>query len=180
MFRKRPPGPDAETIERGDRYWFLIEETLDFSGAILEASGTIRWRYLTSPRRSPYSLVNLKRKPDFLVLNPDGLDLLRIRRDKRLPPIFHMIEGSRVVGRIRLRSILRNTYTLDFEEGPTWTVRMPLYTVNFWGESSVNSHVWILTGPSKKQWNLLSEPGATNVRLLSGLAFIHREWWCYS
>jgi hypothetical protein len=81
MFRKRPPGPDAETIERGDRYWFLIEETLDFSGAILEASGTIRWRYLTSPRRSPHSLVNLKRKPDFLVLNPDGLELLRIRRE---------------------------------------------------------------------------------------------------
>ena len=29
------------------------------------------------------------------------------------------------------------------------------------------------------QWTLLAEAGADDVRLLAGLAFIHREWWCY-
>ncbi len=180
IFRRIPIEPDAEIIEHGDKYVFGIENTLDFSGVILEASGIIRWRYQTSPRRSPYSLFNLIRKPDFVLLNPDGLELLRICQHKRLPPIFQIIERNRVVGTIRLRSILRNKCSLDFEDGLMWDFHMPLFTVCFWGKSNVNSYVWVQVGPGKRQWNLLSGHKDTNIRLLSGLAFIHREWWCYS
>ena len=57
---------------------------------------------------------------------------------------------------------------------------MPLFTVYFHGESSSNSRVWVVVGPSKRQWTLLAEAGSDDERLLAALAFIHREWWCYS
>jgi len=104
--------------------------------------------------------------------------VLRVRKVGRFPPRFEMIENGVSVGTIRRRGFLRNRYTVDFPSGPSWTIHLPLFTLNFGGVSSAGGKVWILVGPPKLQWNLLFQSGAADVRLLFALAFIHREWWC--
>jgi hypothetical protein len=178
--RDQQTRPDAGDIERGIQYCFQIGRETDSPGVILCKPNVIRWQYETRPRRSPYSLMNLLKKPDFVITNPGGQEVLQVRRVKRLPPSFEMIEHNQVVAKIAMRSILRNKYRLEFKAGPIWTFCMPLFTVFFWGESTAGTKVWVRVGPSKKQWNLLAEPGVDSVHLLSGLAFIHREWWCYN
>ena len=177
---ERHARPNALDLERGAYYAFQIDIKLDAPGVIVAKPGVICWRYETRPKRSAYSPINLFRKPEFVITNIEGQELLSIRRCTRLPPCFEMIENGQVVGKIALRSILRNKYTLQFHAGPVWTFRMPLFTLNFRGESTEGTYVWARVGPQKTQWNLLVESGADSLHLLSGLAFIHREWWCYS
>ena len=180
MTSRRPPSP--EEIERGVPYSLQLNGALDCPGAILAEPGNanVRWHCRTDPCRSPYSPLNLLRKPDFVLTDPEERVVLRIRRNSRVPPRFNMIQDGEVVGTICLRSILRNKYAIALKAGPTWTFRMPLFTVHFHGESTAESRVWVAVGPSKLQWTLLAQPGTDDLRLLAGLAFIHREWWCYS
>jgi hypothetical protein len=174
--------PSPEDIERGVQYSFQLGDALDCPCAILAEPGmaTAGWHCGTEPRRSPFSPLNLLRKPDFVLMDHEERVVLRIRRKSRVPPRFDMIQNGQVVGTIGLRSILRNKYAIALNAGPTWTFRMPLFTICFHGESTAESRVWVAVGPSKRQWNLLAQPGTDDVRLLAGLAFIHREWWCYS
>lgn len=139
----------------------------------------MRWHYQTEPCRSAYSFLNLFRRPDFVLLDHDEKEVLRIRRRTRFPPRSDILQNGEVVGTIRLRSVLLNRYSLVLKAGPTWTFRMPLFTIRFYGESSANSRVRVLMGP-KVQWMLHLSAGADDVRLVAGLAFIHRQWWCYS
>jgi hypothetical protein len=124
--------------------------------------------------------LNLFRKPDFVLFDAEEREVLRVRRTTRFPARFEIIEGGRVIGEIALRSILRNQYTIEFDAGLRWLVRMPLFTTYFAGASSTGTRAWIVVGPSERQWRLLVEPEADSVHLLCGLAFIHRERWCYS
>ena len=178
--RQRPPSPDQ--IERGVQYVFQLSQDACYSGAIHAEPGTwaVRWYFRTEPCRSPVSPLNLFRRPDFVLRDVEEREVLRIRRTTRFPPCFNMIENGAVVGTVRLRSILLNKYEIVLNAGPTWTFRMPLFTIHFHGESSSNSRVWVYVGPSKMRWTLLAESGTDDVRLLAGLAFIHHEWWCYS
>jgi hypothetical protein len=125
-------------------------------------------------------LLILPPKPDLVFTNPDQQEILRIRRSSYFPPQFELMENGGVVATISLRSILRNKYTFEFKAGPTWTFYMPLYSILFPGESTNGDHFWVRVGPSKRQWNLLVPTGVDGVQLLSCLAFVHREWWCYS
>lgn len=175
-------GPTPDDVERGVQSCFQISTASDSSGWIRtqpEATD-FRWQFGTEPKRSAWSPLNLLRKPDFVVRDQEMREVLRIRRLSRIPSRFEVIQAGELVGTIRLRSLLRNRYTLDFREGSTWTFRMPLFSIQFYGMSTTGSRVWVIVGPGKRQWNLLMDPESDDIRLLACLAFIHREWWCYS
>jgi hypothetical protein len=174
----RPPTPDQ--IERGVPYFFQLSWATGYPSWIIAEPGnpTVRWHCRTEPCRANFSPQNLIRKPDFVLLDHEEREVLRICRTTRLPPRFNMIQNGEVVGTIGLRSIFQNKYAINLKAGPKWTFRMPLFTVYFHGASSSNSRVWVIVGPSKMEWSLLTEAGTDDLRLLAGLAFIHREWWC--
>jgi len=177
----RHTGPDTVSIERGAKFWFQVENIPESPGVVVRGVPEDgRWRYETQPKRSVYSPFNLLKKPDFVVADGQGQEVLRVRRSGRFPARFEMLENGQSIGKIVLRSILRNKYTIEFKDGSIWTFHMPLFTIYFSGESTVGSHVWVMVGPSKREWNLLFETGAEDKHLAFGLAFIHREWWCYS
>jgi hypothetical protein len=179
--RERYIDPSPSEIERGAGYVFQLDGgASDAPGCIYDNAGNACWNYRTEPRRSAYSPLNLVRKPDFVLLDHESQEVLRISRNTRVPPRFDIIQNGGVVGTIGLRSILRNKYMLTLKGGPAWTFRMPLFTIHFYGKSSVDSRVWVVIGANKTEWYLLTQAGTTDVRLVGGLAFIHREWWCYS
>jgi hypothetical protein len=171
---------DGTALAEGKHYCFQIGSETEWPGVVFAEPGVMRWRYTTDPKRSPWSSANLFGKPEFVVTDTDGNESLRVRRASRFPPRFEITEQGRVVGRISLQSILRDRYILQFGEEPAWTFHMPLFTVSFRAVSTSGREVLVRVGPSKKQWNILAEPGTDSCRLLCSLAFIHREWWSYS
>jgi hypothetical protein len=56
---------------------------------------------------------------------------------------------------------------------------MPLFTVYFYGRLNDDTRVWVVVGPSKMQWNVLTESALDDVRLLAALAFVHNQWYNY-
>jgi hypothetical protein len=170
---------DGTDFADGKQYCFQIGSEAEWPGVILGEPGVIRWRYTTDPKRYPWSPSNLFGKPEFVVTDSDGQEVLRVRRDTRFPPRFEMVERGEPVASISLRSLLRNRYTIQVGDEPAWTFRMPLFTVYFRAESASGQEILVQVGPTKKQWNLLAEPGTDSLYLLGALAFIHREWWSY-
>ena len=79
-----------------------------------------------------------------------------------------------------MRSLFRIKYSIDIQGAGSWTFRLPLFTVQFRGDSQAGTDVWVIVGPSKMEWNILIRPGTNDLRLLAALAFIHNEWWNYS
>lgn len=177
--RTTSPPPD-ETRENGAKYYSIVSWDGSQPNEVLDDSDVLRWRCELSPPRPPLSLLNLYRKPEYQVLTPKGHKLLTIRRIKRLPATFEMSDGDAIVGTIQLRSILRNKFKVCLSNGDEWTIRMPLFTVYFWAESTAGSRVWILVGPSVMRWNILVEPGIDNAHLVPALTFVQREWCVYS
>src|SRR5487761_1092453 len=154
------PGP--EDVKRGVPYALLLHGVVnEVPASIFDAPDTAepRWHFTTRPRRSPWSILNLRRKPELLMLDREEREVLRIRRRRRIPPCFDLIEKGQHVGTIRLRSVLRNRYTLTMNGGPTWTFRMPLFTVLFYGESSIGTRLWVLMA-HKTEWHLLIQAQA--------------------
>src|SRR5687768_6716531 len=168
----RPPTHDQ--IERGVPYLLQLGWGLGYPGWIFAeaepGTATVRWHCRTEPCRSNFSPLSLIRKPDFVLLDHEEREVLRIRRNTRFPPRFNIIHIGEVVGTIGLRSILQNKYAINLKAGPKWIFRMPLFTLHFYGVSSSNARVWVVVGPSKMEWTLLTEAGANDVRLLAGLA----------
>jgi hypothetical protein len=179
MSPKPPPGPDANDQLHGEKFRLVLENTLDFAGSVTDDSGQVLLRYAMDPAQSPYSLLNLFRKTDFVVSNADGVELLRIRRRRSVFPYFELVEHKTVVGTIQCRNFSGTAYTMTLPEQSQWSVRMPSFSLSFWAESSSGAHLWILVGPSKRQWNVLFQPGVNSLPCIAGLAFIHRRWWCY-
>lgn len=105
--------------------------------------------------------------------------MLRIKRGRGFVPSFEMIEGGAIVGRVIYGSILRTKCTLEFAGEPGWAIRQPLFTVFFAGVSTEGRRAWIRVGPSKRQWNILTQPGADSMHLLSALALLHWEYWTH-
>jgi hypothetical protein len=171
--------PDPKEIEQGAAYVLHIISTPEDWGRIYDRQGVIVWKYETDPPRPSHSLLNIIRKPDFVLLDPSGKEVLRIVRKMRFPARFSIVQDGREVGRIARRSVLRNKYSIEYEGGSAWLFRMTLFSVRFPGVSKEGNRVWILVGPSKKQWNVLVERQADSVKLVGSLAFLHREWWCY-
>lgn len=179
FWKRTTSAPSDETFENGAKYYSIISWDGSNPGEIFDDSEVLRWRCELRPARSPRSPLNLYRKPAFVVRTPDGNEVVVIRRVRRFPAKFEMVDHEKVVGIIRLQSILRNKYLITLSDGYEWTVRMPLFTVYFWAESSEGSRIWIIMGPVMK-WSYLVEPGCDNAHLVSALSFIHREWCVYS
>lgn len=180
-FRSKPSlTPTDDELENASAYCFKLDNSADYPGSIFAESGRLCWRFETLPRRSAYSPLNLFRKPVFVALDVESHEVLRIRVQPGATRRFDLIQDGLVVGTIQRRGFLRSTYTCSFSGGPVWTVKMPLFTLLFQGKSTNGLTVWIRVGPSKKQWNVLTCLNGDDVRLIAALAFIHREWWCYS
>jgi hypothetical protein len=175
--------PDKECLAHGAKYVCQIERGGNGrNGVVRDDQGTIRWRYGTRENWPPGRWVeNPFHKLDF-VISAEGepKDELVIRRISFLPSAFKIIEGGNTVGTIRMRSLLRIRYAIEIQGAEPLTLRLPLFTVRFWGGSADGPTTWVLVGPSKMQWNVLIRPGINDRPLIAAIAFIHNEWWNYS
>jgi len=176
---RRIAGPSEQVIERGFKVSSWLDANERASGAILSIDGEAMWRCRTEPSRHPHSPLNILRKPDFVVSDLQGCDVVQIRRTSRLPPRFDIVREGQIVGHIALRSVFRTRYTIALTTGATWSFHMPLYTVAYWGRSSTGSSMWVFLD-SRKCWRLLFEDEDVGLETLSAMAFIHREQWCYN
>lgn len=173
--------PDKECVANGHKFLSQIDRGKDgHSGAVLDEQGVIRWRYGT--RKNPFvpCLGNPFNKPDFVIADPDGRDEVVIRRASFIPPVFNIMEAGRIIGTVKMRSVFRNRYTIDIESVNSWTFRMPLFTIRFFGVSRSGPEIWVAVGPSKMEWSILIKRDAREWPLLAALAFIHVEAWNYA
>ena len=180
MEMKRPEPPTKEIFARATEVHSCLENTIDYSGKILDQEGNILWQFETHPRRSPHSWANLRDRPSFIVSDADGSEKLRVSRGPRRREYIIQQEGT-PIGTIRLLSWLRNDYSIHFHEGRSWQFRMPLFSVHFYGVASDGERIWTFVGPRTKTiWNTLFPEGVYDLPLAASLSFIHRQWWCYS
>lgn len=178
--RTRSVLPDPECVAHGVKFCSQIDRGRGgHSGALLDENGSIRWRYGT--RNNPFSLrrENPFNKPDFVISGPDAIDEAIIRRASFIPSVFNIMQTGAVIGRVEMRSIFRNKYAIDVDSVSSWTFRMPLFTVRFFGDSRAGAQMWVVVGRSKMEWNILIKGGVREWPLLAALAFIHTEWWNY-
>lgn len=161
--RRRTVAPEEECIAQGHKFVCQIGRGMDgHSGAVLDEHGVIRWRYGIRKNASARRLGNPFNKPDFVIAGADGKDEVVIRRASFIPPVFDIIEAGRVIGRVRMRSLFRNKYAIDIDGVNSWTFRMPLFTIRFFGDSSTGVEIWVAVGPSKKEWRSLSNATSGN------------------
>jgi len=181
MVRRESLTPDEDTVARAAKYCFRIDREADgHSGEVWDEQGAPLWRYGRHGVRPARTRSNPFRKRDFVFADTDGGAELLIRRASFLPPVFHIVENETIVGRIGLRSALRNKYAIDLQGMGHWTFRLPLFSVSFYGISDNTPGIWALVGPSKTEWNVLVRSGLPGRQLVAALAFIHTEWWNYS
>ena len=174
-FNPDPDEPSPEEINpiaQPGAYCFHC--TWSGNGEIYDSAGKILWRFRTGPEhfKTTYGLFRL---PDFVVSDTAERELLRIRRERRLPSRFVMREDGRPVCTISQRSIFLNKYALNFADGSRWTFHMPLFTVFFSGVSGSGGASVRVRLDSHNVWYVLVDPGHDSVHLVSALAFIHRE-----
>ena len=146
------------------------------NGEIYDSNGEILWRVKTkhfnARPRYPYGFFRL---PDFVVYDKTDTELFIVKREPKLALAqFVIVEKGRPVCTIRLRSILRNKYTLDFVNGQKWVFRMPLFTVIFRGFSEAGEEIRVRLW-SHNIWYVLIDTKADNPQLVAAFAFIHRE-----
>jgi hypothetical protein len=176
----RPIAPDEDSVERGTKFLCQIDRKGNgHSGEVRNEQDIVRWRYGIRRNASGRVLSNPFNKPDFVVAEAGTEDELIIRRASFMPPVFNIMRAGRVIGRIRMRSIFRNKYSITIDGVNSWTFRMPLFTIRFYGHSSAGPEVWVVVGPSKMEWIILIKAGVKEWPLVATLAFIHSEWWNY-
>lgn len=182
MWRKRTRAvaPSEEDVARGTKVRSLIDWGADgHSGAVRDQLGAVRWQYGVRSNPSGRHPGNPFNKADFVLTEPNARDELIIRRASFVPSAFNIMEAGKVIGRIRMRSMFRNKYSIDIDGMNSWTFRMPLFTVRFFGDSSAGTEIWVVVGPSKMEWNILIKPDVKERPLVAALTFIHTEWWNY-
>jgi hypothetical protein len=89
------------------------------------------------------------------------------------------MEAGRIIGRVKMCSVFRNKYAIDIDPVNSWTFRMPLFTIRFFGDSRAGPEIWVAVGPSKMEWRVLIKRDTREWPLLAALAFIHVEAWNY-
>jgi hypothetical protein len=178
--RRATTPPNADCIAKGHKFICQIDRRADgHSGGVMDEKGVIRWRYGTRKNSSAYRFANPFNKPDFVIAAPEGSDEVVIRRLSFFPPVFHILRAGAVIGCIKMRSLFRNKYVIAINQVNSWTFRMPLYTISFFGESGTGPGIWVVVGPSKMEWNILIAPETIPWPLVAALAFIHVEAWNY-
>ena len=174
--------PNDQDFQHGAYHGSDINLDEKNTGQVLTRTGDenrVFWKFEPNPLRATLSIRNLFKKPELVFLTPEGCEEFRISRHARIPATFVLLKNGEVAAEIVRRSILRNNYSIQCD-GRTWIVRMPVFTIRFFGVSDQGQHVWILVGPSKRQWSILFERGADSPHLLASIVFIHRLWWCHS
>jgi hypothetical protein len=180
--------PSADDIECGSCYIFHVSlASSDFPGRILARADEPHadhpnaddptWRYTTEPCRNAWSPVNLFGKPAFVLLDREGQEVVRVRRMKRIPTRFGIIQKGEIVGEIRRRGIV--TYRISLKDGPSWVFQMRVFRQHFCAASSANQRAWVRVWCCEEQWLVLVQPEADDLRLIASLAFIHRERCAY-
>ena len=170
-----PDEPSSEEIKpRAHPGAYCFHCTGSGNGEIYDSAGKILWRFRTGPEKHFSSTYGLFQLPDFVVYDTAERELLRIRRERRLPSQFVMLENGLPVCTISQRSIFLNKYALDFADGSRWTFHMPLFTVFFSGVSGSGASVRVGLD-SHNVWSVLVDPGHDSLHLVFSLAFIHRE-----
>lgn len=111
----------------------------------------------------------------FIYNTPEGDEVLRIRRSAWFPSTFDMHRNGETLGKIRLQSLFRNRYHIQFQHGPAWAFYMPLFTVCFSCESDAGGRVWGSLGRSELEWMVLIAAGFDDVQLVAALAFLHHQ-----
>ena len=173
--------PDEQTVEKGAKYCFVLDvENRSRTGKIWNERGDLLWHYAPRSNQLVYSLRNPFNKPDFVVFDNNEWPAVKIRRASFIPSRFQILTDEDVVGQIAMRSPLLNGYRIDVDGHATCVFRMPLFTVYFHGQSNNDMRIWVVVGPSKRQWKVLAESDLDDVRLLASLAFIHHQWYNYS
>jgi hypothetical protein len=171
--------PDQECLANGAKFVSQIRQDAErHLGEIWDEKPSRRWTYRTLKRRPRPTLQNPFNKPDFLIGRPETNEEVIIGRRSFFPPMFDVMRAGEVIGNIRMRSILRNKYSISID-GELWTFRILLFSVRCYGASDKDGKIWVAVGPSKRTWNILLKPGVREWPLLAALAFIHDEWWNY-
>lgn len=172
--------PSDEEVERGGKYCFQISLASEaYPGSVFVwPEDEPRWQFKTEPPRHAWSPLNLFGKPVFVLLDRGTREILRIRRRRRVPPSFEIVQNGEVVGTILRRAIV--TYRVELVGGPTWSFRMPAFTQNFCAISSGNAGAWVKVVYSEMNWVVLVRPQSDDLRLVAALAFIHRERCAYT
>lgn len=172
--------PNEDCLANGHKFFSQIDRGTDgHSGAVLDEQGAIRWRYGTRKKPSGRRLGNPFNKPDFVIADPDGRGEVVICRTSFIPPVFNIMEAGRIIGRVKMCSVFRNKYAIDIDPVNSWTFRMPLFTIRFFGDSRSGPEIWVAVGPSKMEWRVLIKRDTREWPLLAALAFIHVEAWNY-
>jgi|SRR5579872_1191346 len=169
-------GPDDLCIEKGTK--LLCEIYKGYSrrdGEMRDEVNQSRWQFRRNKATFRSLLRHPLKRPDFVATEQDNKDEVVIRRGSLIPSVFNIIERGRTVGTIRMVSMLRNKYSISIDGGKTWTFRMPLFTILFFGESKEAAEIWVRVGPSERHWNILIRPGVVQRPLVAALAFIHNE-----
>ncbi len=178
MFARRyPPWARAGTRFPGNRYSTVC--TYHGDGAIYsfeedrkEGRGVFRFRNEPQPKTTMYGLVRL---PEFVVYDLDGKEVVRIRRTRRFPrSIFEMRDGKELRATIVRRHLLFSNYDIHLAGGPDWRFKLPLFTIDFFGESSIGGRL-LARLDTHNQWFTVVDTNHDSPYLIHALAFIHRE-----
>jgi len=170
--------PDEACIAAGTKLLCQIHRGAYRSGELRDEHGNIRGGFERSGILAHWGFRNPFKKADFVVVEPDGRKLA-IRRLSFIPPAFNIIEAERAIGGIKMIGLFRNKYSISIEGVESWTFRMPLFTIFFFGESSAGAEIWVQVGPSEREWNILIKHGPNTTGLVAALAFIHNERYFY-
>ena len=100
-----------------------------------------------------------------------------IRRISLVPSRFEILKDELVVGHVAMKSPLLNKYRIDIDGIATCTFRMPLFTVYFHGRVNSETKIWVVMGPFKNQWSVLTDFTIDSVPRAAVLAFIHNQWY---
>lgn len=162
----------AQTDELpGAKYCF--RNTNAGTGEIYDSTGKLLWRY--RPPASIPNILNGFRGPNFILNDHEDREVLRIERTKTFPRAsFVLVEGGSPRARVEKAGVLSFKYTVALSSGPKWTFEIPMFTVNFKGESEKGARVRVRLA-SELMWYVLIDEGEDSRELVSVLAFLHSE-----
>ena len=185
MFARRYPSWTRQPLP-GNRYSTAFTSWFDGDGVILgyeegreEGREVFRSRNEPQPKSLmewlPRPLYGLARLPEFVVCDPDGKEVVRIRRTRRFPrATFEMRDGKELRATIVRRHPLFSSYDIRLAGGPDWRFKLPLFTIDFFGESSIGGKL-LARADTHNQWFMVVDTNHDSSYLIHALLFIHRE-----
>jgi hypothetical protein len=178
---RTPTAPDEESIQYGTKLICQIDRALSgHGGEVKDQAGATFWPYKSCDARPPWTIKNPLRKPDFIVVEQGTEKKVSIRRASFVSSRFHIVEAEKVIGAISVAGTFRNQYSIAIDGIDSWIFYMPLFTIRFYGNSALGTEIWVVVGPSQREWNILLKPDVVKWPLVAALAFIHHERYFYS